>query len=148
MSQPTLILADIPSQMQDSTLAFIKLHLVSCCPALQSVQDFQVLASFIFISKRPPLTFYPPQHVNRTLNKSPSCLDTNCPRKRSSNQSRKLLLFTGFSSGSSSPTRGLHSPLDFCSRLLERAFVLIVLFHTLSNLFFSLYSERCLEPQQ
>jgi len=39
MPQPVLILTVIPSQVQDSTLAFAKPHLVYCCPALQSVYD-------------------------------------------------------------------------------------------------------------
>lgn len=50
-----------------------------------------------------------------------------------------LLLQSGSSSG------GDYEP-HFCS--LERAFVLIVFFHTLSNYFFSLYFERRLESPQ
>lgn len=38
MSQPVLILVVIPSQVQDSILAFVKPYLISCCPSLQPVQ--------------------------------------------------------------------------------------------------------------
>ena len=38
MSQPVLVVAAIPSQVQDSTLTFVKSCLVSYCPALQSIQ--------------------------------------------------------------------------------------------------------------
>jgi len=38
MPQPVAILMVILSQVQDSSLAFVKPHLVYCCPALQSVQ--------------------------------------------------------------------------------------------------------------
>lgn len=44
-------------------------------------------------------------------------------------------------------TRRFCAPLDFCSCILGTAFVLSVLFHMLSNLFFSLFFEWCLEPR-
>lgn len=91
-----------------------------------------------------PVTFHPPLYAHGTLNKSPS---HNCPCKCLSNQSHKLLLlFTRFSSSQGRHQVGITSPVS--ARLLERAFVLIVFFHTLSNYFFSLYFERRLESPQ
>lgn len=106
----------------------------------------QVLTSFIYISKFPLVTFHPPQHVNWTLNESPSCLGTNCPHKCSFNLSHNFLLFTCCFSSQGHPKAEiklpswlllLHPGDSLCSQCL--------LPHPV-KLFFSLCSERCLEP--
>lgn len=61
----------------------------------------------------PSRNFHSPPHVNRTLKKSPSYLDPNCPHKFSSLQSHKLLLFTRFFS-----SQGPHHTGITCSTWL------------------------------
>ena len=74
-------------------------------------------------------------HVNRTLNKSPSRLGTNCPCNWSSSQSHKYLLFTLLQSGSSSCRDYM---LHLTSALVSWRQPLFsgVLFHILPNRFY------------
>lgn len=94
----------------------------------------------------PSRNFHSPPHVNRTLKKSPSYLDPNCPHKFSSLQSHKLLLFTRFFS-----SQGPHHTGITCSTsalFSWRQPLFSVSSPTPSNLFFS-QQEDCLElPQQ
>lgn len=82
--------------------------------------------------------------VSRTLNTSPSRLVANCPHKCSSNQSHRLLLCTRFFS-----SQGHHAGIMAVSSFVSwRQPLSSVFFHTASNSFFSLDSERCLENRR